>query len=438
MTSHTDRRGFLCGLAALGAASAGCLSSGSDDTQSYTDWVPATDGGFSFAYLEVGVTEEIDDGSGLLPVLSPLPSGGGERPVQIPDELDNIDDPLFSLPFETGGLFFFRAILNLRVTGLGGLMERGEGETLSELFVLDDVVMGTGEFDTDELDSRLRDTGEFSLSYEFVEERNGHRYYEPSANSETDAPGTVAVSEDRVVLGKNREGIVPLLETVTGERERAVERLDGFDRLVDSDGDGDVVVGWYGLADVERGSVGNEQSLPGGLGPDENVLSAARFAPESNEITVELTVQDDSLSADRRETLESTFGSDETSTSPEDGRFSATRAYGEIPFNPVGVDPTDDLPSGDDLPPEIREAVPEGAIDIYQTSEGYRYRVEVVKPIQVDELRVRAIEADREATIPDATRGAGFTFRPDPDGDEIRVIVTVDGVSGIVATKSVP
>jgi len=438
VTGHTDRRGFLCGLAALGAASAGCLSSGSNDTPPYTDWVPATEDGFSFAYLEVGITEEIDDGSGLLPVLSPLPSGGGERPVQIPDELDNIDDPLFSLPFETGGLFFFSGILDLRVTGLGDLMERGEGETLSELFVLDDVVMGTGGFDTDRLDRRLRGAGERTSSYEFVEGHSGYRYYEPSASPGADVPGTVAVSERRVVLGKNREGIVPLLETVSGERERAVGRLDGFDRLVDSGGDGDVVVGWYGLADVDRGSVGNEQSLAGGLGPDENVLAAARFAPEGNEITVELTVDDSSLSPDRRETLESTFGGGETSVSPDDGRFSASRTYEEIPFNPVGVDPTDDLPSGDDLPPEIREAVPEGAIDIYETSEGDRYRVEVVEPIQVDELRVRAIEADREATIPDATEGAGFTFRPDPDGDEIRVIVTVDGVSGIVATESVP
>jgi len=437
MTGHANRREFLCALAAVGAASAGCLSSGSDDTPTYTDWVPTTDDGFVFAYLEVGVTEEIDDGSGLLPVLSPLPSGGGERPVQIPDEFDSIDNPLFSLPFEAGGVFFFRASLNLRVTGLGGLMERGEGETLSELFVLDDVVMGTGEFDTDKLDSRLRDTGEFSSGYEFVEERNGYRYYERSERSDTDAPETVAVSERRVVLGKNRERIVRLLETVSGERERAVER-HGFDRLVDSGGDGNIVVGWYGLDDVERGSVGNEQSLPGGLGPDEDVIAAARFAPGGNEITVELTVHDDSLSPDRRETLENAFRDGETSVSLETGRFSASKTYNGIPFDPVGVDPTDDLPSGDDLPPEIREAVPEDAIDIYQTSEGDRYRVEVVKDIQVDELRVRAIEANKEVTIPNATRGAGLTFRPDLDSDEIRVIVTVDGVSGIVATESVP
>ena len=438
MTGQMDRRGFLCALTAVGAASAGCLSSGSDDTQPYTDWVPATDGGFFLGYLEIGITEEIDDGSGLLPVLSPLPSGGGERPVQIPDRVDNIDDPLFSLPFEVGGLTFLGASLDLRVTGLGGLLERGEGETASKLFVLDDVVMGTGVFDTDELDRQLRGAGERILSYEFVGERNGHRYYEPSATPETDVPETVAVSERRVVLGKSREGIVPLLETVMGERERAVERLSGFDRLVDSGGDGDVVVGWYGLDNVERGSVGNERSLPGGLGPDENVLAAARFAPESNEITVELTVHDDSLPSDRRETLERTFGGGETSASLENGQFSASKTYNEIPFDPVGVDPTDDLPSGEDLPPKIREAVPEGAIDIYETSEGGRYQVEVVEPIQVDELRVRAIEANRVVIIPNATEGAGSTVRPDPDGDEIRVIVTVDGVSGVVATESVP
>ena len=440
MTGHTDRRRFLCGLAALGVASAGCLSSGSDDTQPYTDWVPATDDGFVLGYLNVGVTEEIDDGSGLLPVLSPLPSGGGERPVQIPDRVNNIDDPLFSLPFGVGGRAFAGASLALNASGLETLLRRVEGETLSELFVLDGPrAMGTGAFDTDELDSRLRDTGEFNSGYEFVEERNGYRYYERSESPEFSlALETVAVSESRIALGRNRERIVRLLETASGERERAVERLDGFDRLVDSAGDGDVVVGWYGSPDLEAALAGDGPSPPGGLGPDENVITTARFAPESNEITVELTVQDDSLSPDRRETLESTFGAG-GETSLDDGRFSATRTYNEFPFEPVGTNPTDDLPSGEDLPPEIREAVPEGAIEISEAPEAGQYRVEVTEPVQVDELVVRAVEADRESTLMNPSDFVGWiTAFPDTDGDEIRVIATVDGVSGIVATESVP
>ena len=444
MTGHTDRRGFLSALAAVGAASAGCLSSGSDSAPSYTNWLPATDDGFFFSYRETGITKEIDDGGSLLPVLNPLPSGGGERPVQLPDELDSIDDPLFALPFRVGGIAFLGAGVSFARSGLGGLLDRGDGEMLSEVFVLDDVVMGTGAFDTDELDRRLREAGEFSSAYEFVEESNGYRHYELPGNPETgivvnNTPVTVAVSERRIVLGRERDGLMTLLETVSGERDRAVDQLDGFDQLVDNTGDGGIVVGWYGFADSGGEVVGDRQSIPGGLGPNEDVLTAARFAPEGDEITVELTAQDDSLSADRRETLETVFGpGNETSVSLDDGRFSASGTYNEIPFDPVGTDPTDDLPSGEELPPEIREAVPEGAIEIRAVPESDRYQVRVTEPVAVDELKVLAVESDWESTVPNPGNQAGVTFPVDPDSDEIRVIATVDGVSGIVATESVP
>ncbi|ERH10665.1 MAG: hypothetical protein J07HX64_02443 [halophilic archaeon J07HX64] len=245
------------------------------------------------------------------------------------------------------------------------------------------------------------------------------------------------MGESRVALGEYREGIVGLLETASGERERAVDSLDRFDRLVDSIGDGDIVVGWYGSG-LESAFSNDTQPLPGGLGPDENVITAARFVPGGNEITVELTVQDDSLSPDRHETLKRAFGGGETSASLEDGRFSANKTYDEIPFEPTGTDPTDDLPSGDDLPTKISEAVPDGSIEINSTSEDSRYWVEVRESVQVDELTVRAIEADRQFTVFGPDIAGRYRAFVDRDGDEIRVVATVDDVSGIVATKSVP
>jgi hypothetical protein len=83
--------------------------------------------------------------------------------------------------------------------------------------------------------------------------------------------------------------------------------------------------------------------------------------------------------------------------------------------------------------------VPEGAIEISEAPEAGQYRVEVTEPVQVDELVVRAVEADRESTLMNPSDFVGWiTAFPDTDGDEIRVIATVDGVSGIVATESVP
>jgi hypothetical protein len=154
-----------------------------------------------------------------------------------------------------------------------------------------------------------------------------------------------------------------------------------------------------------------------------------------------LAVHSDSLSATRRDSLETTFDTSdvEITVSPDAGRFSASGTYSDISFEPVGSDWTDDLPSGDNLPPKIEEAVPEDPVEISPAPDQEDvYRLETTGELRVDELTVRTINADREITLDSPNTFRWVSLYPDPEGDEIRVVATVDDVSGIIATKRVP
>jgi hypothetical protein len=437
-----DRREFLCALAALGGASAGCLSLGGNDTPRYTDLVPAVDDGATFGYLDFNLTEETDSETQVVPILLPSPSSGGsERPVEVVQgELSERDDPLLSFSLEVGGWILAAGTFGFSAAGLSTYVEREQSEAVDELLVANDTVLGTGEFDTDKLDERLRTQSDRPSipTYEFVDETGGFRFYRLSVSAEFDPPSVVAVDETRIVLGNSRDDVERLAETATGERDRAVAAVERFDSLAEQVGEGSLVVGWYGSADLSD-AVDATDPLPDALSQSD-VATAADLVPEDDELTVDLAVRADSLSATQRDRLETTFGTQqsETTASPDVGQFSVSRTYDEIPFQPLGSDPTDDLPSGEDLPPEIEQAVPDGAVEFSEAPEQGVYRVELVEEIQVDELTIRTIEAERETTFDSPDSLKWISVFPDESGDEIRVIATVDGVSGIVATKEIP
>ena len=445
-TDGVDRRQVLGSLAATAAvAAAGCLSGGDggDSTLKYAERVPAVEDGVAFSYLRFDITEQTrDDGPRLLPVLLPTPtSDGGERPVELPNEvLSNREEPLLSFASVTGGQLLLGAILAFGTAGLGSLIERRGTGAVEELFVANGTAIGTGEFDTDEVDQQLRtDTG---VAYEFVDETDTFRFYEQTADTERRGPAVVAVSESRILTGQDRESIEHLVGTVRGDRASAADALDGFDWLADTAGEGSLVAGWHGPLDLNDLFGDSESGSPGGVfTQDDDVVFSLSLNPEDDEVGVDLAVRSDSLSPDRRDTLERAFEADshESSVSLENGEFSVSGTFDEIPFQPVGTDPTDDLPSGDDLPPEIQEAVPEGAVEISEApdQEG-AYVVDFAKQINVDEVTVLAVNAGRETTTstPDSLRS--LYVYPNVENDEIRVIVTVDGVSGVIATKEIP
>lgn len=445
-TDGVNRRQVLRSLAATAvAASAGCLSGGDNGRPEYAELVPAAENGVAFAYLRYDITEQTGgDSPRVLPILFPAPNTD-ERPVELPDRLlRNREDPLLSFVFGTGGWLLTAASFVFLGAGLGSLVGRRSSGTVEELFVAGGVTMGTGAFDTEDIDQQLRtETGTAgSETYEFVEETDTFRFYEHQGDSGGRRAETAAVSENRILFGQDRDGVERLVETARGERASAADRFDGFDWLADTAGEGSLVTGLLGPLDVDDPSGDPESSLLNDVfRKKDNVISALNLNPGADKISVDLAVHTDSLSADRRDTLEATFlsGSHETSVSPENGQFSVSGTFNEIPFQPVQADWTDDLPSGDNLPPEIQEAVPEGAVEISEAPDREdAYQVEVVEEIQVEEITVRAIIADRETTVNSPNSLNRLFVYPNLDDDEIRVVVTVDDVSGIIATKEVP
>lgn len=444
-TDGVNRRQVLRSLAATAvAASAGCLSGGDNGTPEYAKLVPAAEDGVTFAYLRYDITERTGgDSPRVLPILFPAPNTD-ERSVELPDRLlGSREDPLLSFVFGTGGWLLTAASFAFLGAGLGSLVGRRSPGTVEELFVAGGVTMGTGAFDTEDVGQQLRTetAAAGSETYEFVEETDTFRFYERQGDTGGRGAETAAVSKNRILFGRDRDGIERLVETARGERASAADRFDGFDWLADTAGDGSLVTGRLGPLDVDDPSGDPASPSPSSIfRRKDNVVSTLNLNPGADEISVDLAVHTDSLSPDRRDALEATFltGSHETSISPENGQFSVSGTFNEIPFQPVQADWTDDLPSGDSLPPEIQEAVPEGAVEISEAPdrEG-KYQVEVVEEIQVDEITVRAIIADRETTTdPDSLNR--LLISPNLDDDEIRVVVTVDGVSGIIATEEVP
>lgn len=445
-----DRREFLGVLTALGVAGAGCLSTGGDDAPRYTDLVPAIDNGVAYSYLDLRVTEESSsDGSEFLPILLPSPSGGDEQPVQLPDDVfSRRGDPLLALPAQLGSRILLGGVLGFSTAGLGEYVQRGNPETVEELFVGVSESSGTrgtlatGTFDIDKLDQQLRTEGDrgFAPVYEFVDESGGFRFYNVAESGSSQSPSVIAVSRERIALGRSRDGVERLIDTANGERERAVDAAEGFDRLTEQVGDGSVALGWHGSIDPME-LLGDTDQFPETFSPDDDVAVVVDLSPETDEVGVTLAVHSDSFSASRRDSLESTFDTSdvEITVSPDAGRFSASGTYSDISFEPVGSDWTDDLPSGDNLPPKIKESVPEDPVEISPDPEQEAaYKLEITGDLEIDELTIRTINADREITLDSANTFNSLTLYPDPDGDEIRVIATVDDVSGIIATKRVP
>lgn len=442
-----SRRRFLVSLGATAAvAGAGCLENG-DDTPEYTDWLPADDG-VTFGAVDLDVAAETgDDGPGLLPFLFPAPQDGddGERPVELPGrDLRDREDPLLATPFEVSGAVLAGGFFGLWSTGLSYLTEREESAAADRILSVDGVGVATGTFDTERADERLRaspDTPFGGSAYEQVDETDRFTHYEVVDSQ--DGIERVAVSGERILFGNNRAAIERIVETREGDRTRAVDAFDRFARLVEVVGDGQLVAGWHStldeailLGDTDDWGIRELLALE-----ETDFATSVSLNPDENSLTADIATRSDALSAESTEQLREQLGgqSQAYSVTVEDGQLSVSGTYDDIPFTPLGQDWTDDLPSGEDLPAEIAEAVPDNAIEFSDvTDRPDTLRVTITRDLDVDELTARAINADNEVRLQDPGRSTSFTISPDADGDEVRIVVTVDDVSGVVASTEYP
>jgi hypothetical protein len=342
LSGGLSRRRFLGAVGATAAVgSAGCLG-GDTDRPEYTKWLPAGDGA-TFAVIEFDVVAETGgEGPGLLPFLFPVPDDDERRPVELPnDELIDSEDPLLATPFEVTGAVVAGAFFGLWSAGLSYLADREESAATDTVLLVDGVAVATGSFDTARVGERLRASPDREFGgdpYEQVDETGRFVYYQ-AVDSES-VFERVAVSEEWILLAESRSEIRRIAETRDGDRARAVDAVDGFDRLVETAGDGQVVAGWHGtLNETLLLGYPDDWAIWELLAPGETgFVTSARLDPDEDGLTADIATRGEALGSNSTSRLREQFGnqSRDSTVTLVDEQLSVSGTYGEIPFTPVG------------------------------------------------------------------------------------------------------
>jgi hypothetical protein len=450
VASSCDRRRFLgLGATAATAALGGCFGLGGGDYPNYTDWIPPSGDGLLVGYLDFRITRDSPRADRLLPLM--LPSrDGGEAAEFVPNlsGLDEVDDPLLGWPLQVGGRLIAGAAIGIAAGGLGYLVDREKpARIVDELFVADGVAVGLGEIDEDEADRRLREgTDDLigQIAFESSGDYRGFTIYRPTTPG---FDGVTGLSGSAVVVADTREELEAAVDAQRGDGSLAVDEDGTFEWLVDEGGRGDLVAGWKGTADPGEYMFGDTDDLIAKdlLTDRDHVLGTVDFAPDENEVTAELAVQDGGLDGSGRDRLKSELGtsSGDTSFTGSGRRLSATGSYTgdvfDVDFSQPPKTPTppeNEVPSGDP-PPVVAEAVPEDAVE-FSYDGGRKVKVGLTADMAVDKVTMRALESGYEASTTTPQEGLYFYVYIDPEGDEVAVTATVDGTTGTIARETFP
>ncbi|MFD1588426.1 hypothetical protein ACFR9U_15695 [Halorientalis brevis] len=443
MSPHTRRRFLALGAATTVGALAGCW--GTTETATYADWLPATDDPMLTAYIDLTFSQKTSKIDPLLPLI--LPSSDDSNPPGIaPDlsALDRIDEPLLKLPLQTGGQVIGVSAISFAASGLTYLIDAAQPtQGVTELFRVNDTVVGTGDIDVTKADESLRAGGTDFLGeirFEVVTDGDEYTLYEPKP----DVSQFVAVSESSVVLSESRTNVETVIDTGQGDHDRAVEQQNTVEWLVDTAGTGDVVVGWLGPADLDgyywRSSDADPPTAV--VSQRDDVCSSVTFSPEDKRITADLALRSDTVSQSTTGRLKTQLGiaGADASLSTDGDRLSATSTYADsdLDIDFVRQTATPEETTAPERPPGSRskpDAIPDNAFEFSYKEEKGTVRVNFVKAVEADEVTVRAVNSGSETSTTTPGVVSYLTVYLASDGDEVVVTVTVDGVSTEVARK---
>ena len=446
MPSLHRRRFLTFGASAAVVALAGCA--GTENASPYTDWLPAPDDSMLTAYLNLGLSEQTSKITPLLPLFLPSTNSSEEGRL-VPDlsALDQVDEPLLRFPLQTGGRVISFSTLSLAAAGLGYLIDPETPKVgVTELFLANDTVVGTGEIDVSKADASLRAGDEDFLGevrFEAVDDSGDYTVYQPTA----DLTGTVAVSDSAVLVADTRSQVQTAIETRHGNHSRATASNDTLQWLFEHAGAGDILVGWLGSVELGDFTWGDREPdlAIDAVSAESDVLSSVQFQPDTREITAEFALQESDVGDTAPSRLASQLGTsgDGSSLSIDGEQVSATATYTEDAIDVDFVEPatptqTPTVPRGEDLPQKVAAAVPENAFSFSYTEDKGVVRVTFVKEFEADKVTVRAVNSGSEtsSTTPEAL--AYLSVYLGSGSDEVVVIVTVDGVSGAVAREQFP
>lgn len=444
-----NRRRFLyLGTAATAATVAGCFGAGGRDYPSYTDWIPSSDDTLVAAYIDFRVSKASEEANRLLPLV--LPSQEESEPEEfvprIPS-LDGIQDPLIKFPLQVGSQILAAASLGIAASGFANLVNRDRPDQLAnELLATDGVAIATADIDMDGADERLR-SGTPAIPGRVEFERIGNNgeftLYTPTTN---EVDGVTAVSGTAVLAANTRDKARSALDAWRGDGTRAVDDSSSFASLVETAGGGDFAVGWNGSVQLRDYYIGDEVDRPadGLVSQRDSAFTSVSFSPEDGDLTAELAVQDGALDDSLRDQFESRLGqsSEDVTVTSEENRLSLSGTYAndvlDIDFADPEQTPETETPRpSEDIPPEVRDAVPEGTFSFSYDGE-QQVRISVEREFEADELTIRAVESGWENSTTSTEVVTYLTAYIDPEGDEVRVIVTVDGTSAVVASREFP
>jgi len=437
-----NRRQFVAlGLSATATAVAGCSRPQDSDSEPYAEWLPARDGGTITAYLDFTLSEETTHINPALPLIVPTTEQDDGNLAPTLPNIDDINDPLVTLPLQTGGRVLGGAALSLAIVGLGRLVDPARPtQGITELFFADGVTIGRGDLDPSTIDTRLR-TGPNRTQFETVGTDGDYAMYGLIEGTD----GFVAVNETTVVIADARDRVEAVLDTQRGSRAHAGSTGDSFATLLTETDMGHVMVGWDGPIDLSQNTFGdgNGQLAGGLISQEDAVVSSVAFDPDNGEMTADLGLH--AAGEVNEATLNERFGaaSVEHTVSVDGKHVTASGRYTEETIDVDFVaneDPTTTttIPREDDLPPKVANAVPENAFEFTVDEAEERVRVEFVSEFNADEVTVKATNSGYESTTTTPDPISYLDVYVNPEDDTVLVIVTVDGVSGVVAQYDIP
>jgi hypothetical protein len=300
---------------------------------------------------------------------------------------------MLSTPMAGLFLVMFSAGFGLFGTGLNGLLDPpddpdsdggGDGDTggsgeysqptaadfetvVEDVFVVNDLIVLEGEIDTEEVDTKLTDSGgetsgPTTKTFEKTDSVGGYTVYEPTGSESDERTGSsmgssnptgVAVDETAIVLFETnqRDTLEALIDVKSGTRERAAATNDDVAWLLDTAGKGHIAFGGHGrgLESDEQSSTGagtgmDGESEPSGPLEMESIIgvtSSLTFdgtTSTSGATAIQFTTNVDEIDDANVEKLETQLGSsaDNRSVQTDGDRISATAEWDENALDTAG------------------------------------------------------------------------------------------------------
>jgi hypothetical protein len=314
---------------------------------------------------------------------------------------------------------------------------------LTDIVVINETIIGIGDIDVGRAEESLRSgTGSAFGQVEFTETGQNGQYTLYEAN--TEEGGFIALSDDAVVGAEAKDSVRTAIETRRGDHERIVGTDATAKWLFDTVGASDISVGLLGSVDLEDyywdgGDMNTPVELLAGR---ENLVSGISFAPEKEEITATLAVQESGLDDTVRNRFETQMGSAvDASSSVRDDRLVASETYTDdvldFEFTERSTPSEEpEVPAGDDVPQEVAAAVSEDTFSFSRNRQNGTVRVDFQEEFDADEVTVRARPSGNESSTTTPDPVTHLNVLVSPDDESVVVIVTIDGASGIVARET--